>query len=115
MKAFLLQRAHGSPTKVEEGVRPRRHLGSVPRQTGETPHPATAAATSPYPAVEGQERAAFLLAEEELPMPDKKPNILILWGDDIGQHNLSCYSHGVMGYKTPNIDRLSDEGVMFTD
>ena len=48
-------------------------------------------------------------------MADKKPNILILWGDDIGQHNLSCYSHGVMGYKTPNIDRLSDEGVMFTD
>ncbi len=48
-------------------------------------------------------------------MADKKPNILILWGDDIGQHNLSCYSHGVMGYKTPNIDRLADEGVMFTD
>jgi arylsulfatase len=46
---------------------------------------------------------------------DTKPNILILWGDDIGQHNLSCYSHGVMGYKTPNIDRLAKEGMMFTD
>jgi arylsulfatase len=44
-----------------------------------------------------------------------KPNILILWGDDIGQYNLSCYSHGVMGYKTPNIDRLADEGMLFTD
>jgi arylsulfatase A-like enzyme len=47
--------------------------------------------------------------------PTKKPNILVIWGDDIGQHNLSCYSHGVMGYKTPNIDRLAKEGMMFTD
>src|SRR5262245_52331709 len=48
--------------------------------------------------------------------PDaSKPNILILWGDDIGQFNLSCYSHGVMGYKTPNIDRIAKEGMMFTD
>ena len=35
-----------------------------------------------------------------------KPNILVIWGDDIGISNLSCYSHGVMGYQTPNIDRL---------
>lgn len=48
-------------------------------------------------------------------MPSRKPNILILWGDDIGQHNLSCYSHGVMGYQTPNIDRVAEEGAMFTD
>src|SRR6185295_6723959 len=45
----------------------------------------------------------------------KKPNILVIWGDDIGIQNLSCYSHGVMGYKTPNIDRLAKEGMMFTD
>jgi arylsulfatase A-like enzyme len=45
----------------------------------------------------------------------KKPNIVIIWGDDIGQSNISAYSHGVMGYKTPNIDRLAKEGVMFTD
>ena len=44
-----------------------------------------------------------------------KPNILIIWGDDIGQSNLSCYSHGVMGYRTPNIDRIAAEGAMFTD
>ncbi len=37
-------------------------------------------------------------------MTDKKPNILVIWGDDIGYTNLSCYSHGVMGYRTPNID-----------
>src|SRR6201994_2049260 len=45
----------------------------------------------------------------------KKPNILVIWGADIGTTNLSCYSHGVMGYKTPNIDRLAKEGLMFTD
>ncbi len=44
-----------------------------------------------------------------------KPNILVIWGDDIGQSNLSCYSHGVMGYQTPNIDRIAKEGMMFTD
>ena len=46
---------------------------------------------------------------------EKKPNILVIWGDDIGISNLSCYSHGLMGYKTPNIDRLAKEGMMFTD
>ena len=45
----------------------------------------------------------------------KKPNILILWGDDIGVTNLSCYSDGLMGYRTPNIDRLAEEGMRFTD
>jgi arylsulfatase A-like enzyme len=45
----------------------------------------------------------------------EKPNILVIWGDDIGISNLSCYSHGLMGYKTPNIDRIANEGMMFTD
>jgi arylsulfatase len=44
-----------------------------------------------------------------------KPNILIIWGDDIGITNLSTYSDGLMGYRTPNIDRVADEGVKFTD
>ena len=44
-----------------------------------------------------------------------QPNILISWGDDIGITNLSCYSDGLMGYRTPNIDRIADEGVRFTD
>ncbi len=44
-----------------------------------------------------------------------KPNIIIIWGDDIGQTNVSAYSKGLMGYHTPNIDRLAAEGVMFTD
>ncbi len=46
---------------------------------------------------------------------DKKPNILIIWGDDVGYWNISAYNHGMMGYKTPNIDRLAKTGVMFTD
>ncbi len=44
-----------------------------------------------------------------------KPNILIIWGDDIGISNISAYSNGLMGYRTPNIDRIADEGVIFTD
>ena len=45
----------------------------------------------------------------------KKPNILVIWGDDVGWFNISAYNHGMMGYKTPNIDRLAREGAMFTD
>ena len=48
-------------------------------------------------------------------MPKGKPNILVIWGDDIGISNLSCYSHGLMGYQTPNIDRIAREGMLFTD
>jgi arylsulfatase A-like enzyme len=44
-----------------------------------------------------------------------KPNILIIWGDDIGYWNISAYSRGMMGYKTPNIDRIANEGMTFTD
>jgi len=44
-----------------------------------------------------------------------KPNIVIIWGDDIGQSNVSAYSMGLMGYTTPNIDRIAKEGVIFTD
>ena len=45
----------------------------------------------------------------------KKPNILVIWGDDIGQFNISAYNMGMMGYKTPNIDRIAKEGALFTD
>jgi len=48
-------------------------------------------------------------------MPQDKPNILVIWGDDIGITNLSCYSDGLMGYRTPNIDRIAEEGMRFTD
>ena len=49
------------------------------------------------------------------PKDQKKPNILIIWGDDIGWFNVSAYNHGIMGYRTPNIDRIAKEGAMFTD
>jgi len=45
----------------------------------------------------------------------KKPNILVIWGDDVGQSNISAYTFGLMGYRTPNIDRIAKEGMMFTD
>ena len=46
---------------------------------------------------------------------DAKPNILVIWGDDIGQSNISAYTMGLMGYRTPNIDRIAKEGMIFTD
>jgi len=48
-------------------------------------------------------------------MPNKKPNILIIWGDDIGWFNISANNNGIMGYRTPNIDRVAKEGALFTD
>lgn len=46
---------------------------------------------------------------------ENKPNILVIWGDDVGQSNISAYTMGVMGYRTPNIDRVANEGMIFTD
>ena len=48
-------------------------------------------------------------------MAAKKPNFLILWGDDVGITNISKYSYGLMGYRTPKIDRVANEGALFTD
>ncbi len=45
----------------------------------------------------------------------KKPNIVVIWGDDIGYWNISAYNQGMMGYQTPNIDSIADQGVLFTD
>src|SRR5882724_9752607 len=45
----------------------------------------------------------------------QKPNILIIWGDDIGEFNISAYNMGRMGYRTPNIDSIAKEGAIFTD
>jgi arylsulfatase A-like enzyme len=64
----------------------------------------------------------FMLAATTLPSwveaagaEGKKPNIVVIWGDDIGGFNLSAYNQGVMGYKTPNIDSIAKEGALFTD
>ncbi|GAL16451.1 arylsulfatase [Vibrio astriarenae] len=58
--------------------------------------------------------AAMIGASSAVHAADK-PNILVIWGDDIGQSNLSAYTFGLMGYQTPNIDSIAKEGMMFTD
>jgi len=55
------------------------------------------------------------LQAQQSPVAGKKPNILVIFGDDVGLTDISVYSHGVMGIKTPNIDRIAKEGMMFTD
>jgi arylsulfatase len=58
---------------------------------------------------------ALLAAPFALSQTTKKPNILVIWGDDIGQFNISAYNMGMMGYKTPNIDSIAKQGALFTD
>ncbi|MGM4916529.1 arylsulfatase [Tardiphaga sp. 813_E8_N1_3] len=66
------------------------------------------------PAAEAQTQKAAPATAPAVPS-GRKPNILVIFGDDVGQTNISAYSFGVVGYKTPNIDRLAREGMMFTD
>jgi arylsulfatase len=63
----------------------------------------------------GKKPAAKPAATTTAAAPKGKPNILIIWGDDIGQFNVGAYNMGMMGYKTPNIDRIGKEGAVFTD
>ena len=58
---------------------------------------------------------ALLLFSPSVFAESAKPNILVIWGDDVGQSNISAYTKGVMGYQTPNIDRIAREGILFTD
>ena len=57
----------------------------------------------------------LLIVAVSMSYAQKKPNILVIWGDDIGQSNISAYTMGIVGYRTPNIDRVADEGMIFTD
>ena len=57
----------------------------------------------------------FMLVFVATATAQEKPNIVIVWGDDVGWYNISAYNLGVMGYETPNIDRIAREGAMFTD
>jgi arylsulfatase len=59
--------------------------------------------------------AALLCTIAPAHAANTKPNILVIWGDDIGQFNVSAYNNGMMGYKTPNIDSIAKEGALFTD
>jgi arylsulfatase len=59
--------------------------------------------------------AAVLATVATAASAQEKPNVLVIWGDDIGQSNISAYTMGLMGYRTPNIDRVASEGMIFTD
>ncbi|OYW52854.1 MAG: arylsulfatase [Hyphomicrobium sp. 32-62-53] len=59
--------------------------------------------------------ALLIAASASVALAQNKPNILVIWGDDIGQFNISAYNRGMMGYKTPNIDSIANEGALFTD
>jgi len=75
-----------------------------------------AAASALGASAQAQQRPAQAQAQQPAPAPaGQRPNILVIFGDDIGQTNISAYSFGLMGYKTPNIDRIAREGMMFTD
>lgn len=62
-----------------------------------------------------KKKSGATAAQKNVAASGKKPNILIIWGDDIGWWNVSANNHGMMGYKTPNIDRIAKEGALFTD
>src|SRR5262245_1181708 len=65
---------------------------------------------------DGAHRQQFISVQDDKKDKDaKKPNILVIWGDDIGYWNISAYNRGLMGYRTPNIDRIAREGAIFTD
>jgi hypothetical protein len=57
----------------------------------------------------------FAMAPDIASAQQQKPNILVIMGDDIGYWNISAYNRGMMGYRTPNIDRIANEGAIFTD
>lgn len=58
---------------------------------------------------------SLLAVSQTLQAQTQKPNILVIWGDDIGQFNISAYNRGMMGYRTPNIDKIANDGALFTD
>ena len=85
----------------------KRFFSGCPgRPRGGVPHPTRLAA--------GLLAGLFALASAVANAADK-PNILVIWGDDVGQSNISAYTMGLMGYRTPNIDRIANEGMIFTD
>ena len=74
---------------------------------------AASALTATVQTAQAQQRPAQ--AQQPATPAGQRPNILVIFGDDIGVSNVSAYSHGLVGYRTPNIDRIAKEGTMFTD
>ncbi len=86
-----------------------------PRMVASTSAPATEDSSRTIAGILVGALAIALATSPASAAPTKKPNILVIFGDDIGQTNISAYSMGLVGYRTPNIDRIAKEGLMFTD
>ena len=84
---------------------------SAPSPVAAADRPSNVTMIDPAPAIGAPANAQALVS----PRGGKKPNILVIWGDDIGWSNISYNTRGLMGYTTPNIDRVAREGVTFTD
>jgi arylsulfatase len=99
--------------KQEEPKAPAAQAPAA-QSSAEAPAAPPAARENPPVAANAPESAASAPALPPV-ANSGKPNILVIFGDDIGQTNISAYSHGVVGYRTPNIDRIAREGMMMTD
>jgi hypothetical protein len=71
--------------------------------------------TKPYARIMLPFAALLLMLGGQVWAQTSKPNIRVIWGDDVGQQNISAYHRGMMGGRTPNIDRIANEGAIFTD
>ena len=100
--------------KQEEPKAPAAQAPAA-QSSAEAPAAPQAARENPPVAANAPESAASAPALPPVANSGKKPNILVIFGDDIGQTNISAYSHGVVGYRTPTIDRIAREGMMMTD
>jgi arylsulfatase len=104
------QRERAIMTKAGKGVRKHHFSRRKLLLAG-----STAVAASALGSTAGVETAQAQTRQPTPAGPAGRPNILVIFGDDIGQTNVSAYSFGLMGYETPNIDRIAKEGMMFTD
>ncbi|MFO0926216.1 MAG: arylsulfatase [Gemmataceae bacterium] len=90
-------------------------LSALFRSAGRAAHAAAPPKADPSCCCDGACPQFVSARDDRKDTTTKKPHIVIIWGDDIGQSNLSCYTNGLMGYRTPNIDRVAKEGMLFTD
>jgi hypothetical protein len=105
----------GSPAQAHESPTGPRQVGKQLEITDTESNPLSCSTGIAMNSLLARVEPNRSATESQANSSAKKPNILVIWGDDIGIHNISAYNHGIMGYKTPNIDRLAKEGAMFTD
>jgi arylsulfatase len=117
MLGFIAATRDFSPASRADGTMPATRRdgtanGAAGRGVDQPPSCSEGASRNALLARAGAERTG---AEPSSTSSGKKPNIVIIWGDDVGQSNISAYSMGLMGYRTPNIDRIAQAGMLFTD